>query len=128
MAKPCGISSDGGPVAAVAEPAAPAAEPSVDLSIVIVSYNVRDYLAACLGSLAEGTDRLRVETVVVDNASADGSAGLCPDASGCKETLPAWATVQSSASTPRWFQSSVAAIAPSGASRRILKSCITCSS
>jgi hypothetical protein len=61
-------------VAAVAEPAAPAAEPSVDLSIVIVSYNVRDYLAACLASLAEGTEGLRAETVVVDNASADGSA------------------------------------------------------
>jgi GT2 family glycosyltransferase len=50
--------------------------PAVDVSIVTVSYNVRDYLAACLASLAEGARDLRVEVFVVDNASADGSADL----------------------------------------------------
>ena len=47
-----------------------------DVSIVIVSYNVRDMLLDCLASieawLAE-TD-YRVEVIVVDNASGDGSA------------------------------------------------------
>lgn len=44
-----------------------------DLSIVIVSYNVRDYLAACLSALPEATVGLSFETFVVDNASRDGS-------------------------------------------------------
>jgi GT2 family glycosyltransferase len=46
----------------------------IDLSIVTVSYNVRDYVAACLDSLREGAAGLRIEVFVVDNASADGSA------------------------------------------------------
>ena len=52
----------------------------VDLSIVTVSYNVRDYLAACLRSLANGAPGLRTEVVVVDNASGDGSADLVEEA------------------------------------------------
>jgi len=50
--------------------------PDLDLSIIIVSYNVRDLLLACLASL-EGwlaTTNQRVEVIVVDNASSDGSA------------------------------------------------------
>lgn len=54
--------------------AGPAGAPALDLSIVTVSYNVRDYLAACLASLGAGAGGLRWEAVVVDNASADGSA------------------------------------------------------
>ena len=57
------------------DPGDPAA-PAVDLSIVTVSYNVREYLAACLASLAAAGGGLRLEIVVVDNASADGSADL----------------------------------------------------
>lgn len=49
---------------------------AIDVSVVTVSYNVRDYLAACLASLAEGAAGLRIEVFVVDNASADGSADL----------------------------------------------------
>ncbi|HVX31344.1 MAG TPA: glycosyltransferase [Nitrolancea sp.] len=48
----------------------------LDLSIIIVSYNVRDLLLACLASL-EGwlaTTNRQVEVIVVDNASSDGSA------------------------------------------------------
>jgi GT2 family glycosyltransferase len=51
----------------------------VDLSIVIVSYNVRDLLAACLDSVFAEIARLAprtVEVFVVDNASADGSAAM----------------------------------------------------
>jgi N-acetylglucosaminyl-diphospho-decaprenol L-rhamnosyltransferase len=46
---------------------------------VIVSYNVRDYLAACLAALPEATAGLSFETFVVDNASGDGSADLVRD-------------------------------------------------
>lgn len=43
------------------------------LSIVIVSYNARADLDACLGSLAAAPPRLSHDIVVVDNASTDGS-------------------------------------------------------
>lgn len=46
----------------------------MDLSIVIVSYNTRLLLEACLESLPAGCDGLRYEVFVVDNASTDGSA------------------------------------------------------
>ena len=49
------------------------------LGIVIVSYNVRDLLRACLQSVYEDLARtpgLTAEVVVVDNASADGSADM----------------------------------------------------
>jgi N-acetylglucosaminyl-diphospho-decaprenol L-rhamnosyltransferase len=42
------------------------------VSAVIVSYNTRDLLLSCLSSLQSVT--LPMETIVVDNASADGSA------------------------------------------------------
>ena len=48
----------------------------MDLSIIIVNYNVRDYLAECLRSLAPACRTLQAETIVVDNASVDGSAGM----------------------------------------------------
>ena len=50
-----------------------------DLSIIIVSYNVRDLLRECLRSVAASAARspgLTVETWVVDNASTDGSAEM----------------------------------------------------
>lgn len=47
-----------------------------DLSVVIVVYNVRDLLAACLASLYASRGPLAVEVCVVDNASQDGSAAL----------------------------------------------------
>jgi len=48
----------------------------VDLSIAIVSYNVRDQLAECLSSVEESGRPLRQEIIVVDNASHDGSAEM----------------------------------------------------
>jgi N-acetylglucosaminyl-diphospho-decaprenol L-rhamnosyltransferase len=51
------------------------ASPSLpDVSVVIVSYNTRALLDACLRSLRDSTKTVNVETFVVDNASADGSA------------------------------------------------------
>jgi N-acetylglucosaminyl-diphospho-decaprenol L-rhamnosyltransferase len=43
------------------------------LSVVIVSYNVRDYLEQCLRSLIKSIGDIKAEIFVVDNASADGS-------------------------------------------------------
>ncbi len=45
---------------------------SCDLSIIIVNYNTRDYLARCLQSLA-GISGIVAEIIVVDNASKDSS-------------------------------------------------------
>jgi hypothetical protein len=45
-----------------------------DLSIVIVSYNARADLEACLDSLMAAAPAIPHEIVVVDNASTDGSA------------------------------------------------------
>ena len=47
----------------------------VDVSIVIVSFNARDDLERCLGSLHATPPAVPHEIVVVDNASTDGSAG-----------------------------------------------------
>jgi len=44
------------------------------LSVVIVNYNTRDLLRACLQSLLD--QPTAVEIIVVDNASSDGSAAL----------------------------------------------------
>lgn len=44
-----------------------------DVSIVIVNYNVRDFLKDCLESIRAAVGGLAVETIVVDNDSADGS-------------------------------------------------------
>jgi GT2 family glycosyltransferase len=46
------------------------------ISIVIVSYNTRALLDACLSSVAATTAGLDIETVVVDNASTDGSVEM----------------------------------------------------
>lgn len=48
---------------------------SPDLSIIIVNYNTRDYLARCLESLSESSEA-DCEIIVVDNASADASAEM----------------------------------------------------
>lgn len=50
------------------------------LAVIVVSYHVRELLRGCLRSIAASAartaDRLTVTTVVVDNASADGSADM----------------------------------------------------
>lgn len=44
-----------------------------DISIIIVNYNVRDYLYKCLKSIEDAVAHLRIQTIVVDNNSQDGS-------------------------------------------------------
>lgn len=48
----------------------------LDLSVVVVSWNVRDYLAPCLRSIQTAINGLQAEIFVVDNASKDGSAWM----------------------------------------------------
>lgn len=50
--------------------------PDLDLSIIIVSYNVRDYLLNCLASIEAWMAETSyvAEVIVVDNASHDGSS------------------------------------------------------
>ena len=45
----------------------------IDLSIIIVNYNTKDYLEKCLLNLSEVTKGIQTEIFVVDNASTDGS-------------------------------------------------------
>lgn len=51
----------------------------MDLSIVIVNWNTRDLLHNCLASLENACPGLVFEVFVVDNNSADGSAGMVAD-------------------------------------------------
>ncbi len=44
-----------------------------DISIVIVNYNVKDFLFKCLESIEKAKGNLKVEILVVDNDSSDGS-------------------------------------------------------
>ena len=50
---------------------------TVDLSIIIVNWNTRDHLRACLQSIyAHPPSKYTFEVIVVDNASADGSVDM----------------------------------------------------
>jgi GT2 family glycosyltransferase len=51
----------------------------VILSVVIVSWNVRDLLQTCLESLRPEWERTWAEVIVVDNASTDGTPDLVRD-------------------------------------------------
>jgi len=55
-----------------------AAQPELDVSVVIVSYRSREYLAGCLDAVQRSlaASGLSGEAIVVDNASPDGSAAL----------------------------------------------------
>lgn len=48
----------------------------VDVSVVVVNWNTRDDLRRCLRSVFDETRDVTIEVFVVDNASADGSAGM----------------------------------------------------
>src|SRR5438132_584044 len=49
---------------------------SLDLSVVIVTWNTRELLAACLQALPAAIGELEAETWVVDNASSDGTVAM----------------------------------------------------
>lgn len=48
----------------------------VDLSVIIVSWNAKEFLSKCLQSLIVEIDEHNWEVIVVDNASSDGSQEL----------------------------------------------------
>jgi GT2 family glycosyltransferase len=60
----------------LAEPARARLGVSPTLAIVIVNYNTRDLLAACLDSIAASQVTLPLRVVVVDNASTDGTVEM----------------------------------------------------
>jgi N-acetylglucosaminyl-diphospho-decaprenol L-rhamnosyltransferase len=48
----------------------------VDVTAIVVNYNTRELLHPCIASLRAGAGSLRVQIVIVDNASRDGSPDL----------------------------------------------------
>jgi hypothetical protein len=52
------------------------ASPTCDVSVVVVNWNTRQLLRDCLSSLLHHTRGRTLEIIVVDNASADGSAEM----------------------------------------------------
>jgi N-acetylglucosaminyl-diphospho-decaprenol L-rhamnosyltransferase len=53
-----------------------AEQSTVDLSVVIVNYNVRDLLRECLRSVLASQGDFSYEVIVVDNRSSDGSVEM----------------------------------------------------
>ena len=50
--------------------------PTLDLSVVIPSYNTRELIEQALRTVVEAAKEIEVEIIVVDNASRDGSADM----------------------------------------------------
>lgn len=48
----------------------------IDISIVIVNYNVKDFLSQCIKSIQKSDTKLNYEIIVIDNNSNDGSKEL----------------------------------------------------
>jgi GT2 family glycosyltransferase len=51
-------------------------EGPIDVSVCIANWNCRDLLRACLESLLDRPQGVRLEVIVVDNASRDGAADM----------------------------------------------------
>jgi GT2 family glycosyltransferase len=51
----------------------------MDLSVIIVSFNVREYLRQCLISVLKAAESVECEIFVVDNNSSDGSCDIVKD-------------------------------------------------
>ncbi len=61
----------------------------ITLSVIIVSFNTREMTLECLRALARALDGIASETIVVDNASTDGSAAAI------REHFPAVKVIES---------------------------------
>ena len=73
-----------------APPTSPGDGSTVDVTVVVVSYNSRDWLERCLTPVAiQSGDVSGLEVIVVDNASADGSASFV------RERFPAVTVIES---------------------------------
>ncbi len=53
-----------------------ALDPAVDISIIIVSWNVSQLLQACLESIFANQSNLKLQVIVVDSGSADDSCAM----------------------------------------------------
>jgi GT2 family glycosyltransferase len=51
----------------------------VDISVIVVSWNTKEFLRECLRSLWETTHQVTLEVLVVDNGSCDGSPRMVKD-------------------------------------------------
>jgi GT2 family glycosyltransferase len=51
----------------------------IDVSVCIANWNCRELLRGCLESLQDCNQGVRLEVIVVDNASADGAADMVAD-------------------------------------------------
>jgi len=51
----------------------------IDVSVVIVNYNTKEFLKKCVVSIVENAGDISREIIVVDNASSDGSAAEISD-------------------------------------------------
>jgi len=49
---------------------------AIDISVIIVNYNVKYFLEQCLRSVYDAKQGLNVDVWVVDNNSVDGSMAL----------------------------------------------------
>ncbi len=47
-----------------------------DVSVIVIAWNVREELEACLQSVRDHAGPLTTETIYIDNGSTDGSADL----------------------------------------------------
>jgi len=47
-----------------------------ELSVIIVSWDARDFFGDCLNSIRNSGDQSVREVIVVDNCSSDGSLGM----------------------------------------------------
>jgi GT2 family glycosyltransferase len=59
----------------------------LDLSIIVVNWNTRAYLEACLASIVSTAGAIDHEVIVVDNASADGSADMVRERFGTRPEI-----------------------------------------
>jgi GT2 family glycosyltransferase len=59
----------------------------MDVSIIIVNWNTRELLRDCLDTIAKQTRRVSYEIIVVDNASSDGSPGMCERTFPCVKLI-----------------------------------------
>ena len=51
----------------------------MQLSVIILNYNVKHFLVQCIASVFAATKTIDAEIIVVDNASTDGSMDLIRD-------------------------------------------------
>ena len=89
---------------------APADKASIDMDIVVINFNTREHLRACLASIrTQPVGRV----LVVDNASTDGSAGMV------RREFP-WVELRANAANPGYGTAANQALAECQASYSLL--------